>query len=135
MKRGIWKSIGAVVAGLATIIVLSNGTDTILETTGVFPPLQEQLEHGFTVPWMAVLAVAYRNVFTVLGGYVTAWLTPKQPLRHVLTLAAANIVPAWFSVALLVLGPCCAWLGGTLQQREAHPKRSAGFMTTKGEAR
>lgn len=138
MNRTTWKSIGAVVAGLLAIIVLSNGTDTVLETTGVFPSLQEQLEQGFTTPWMVMLALVYRSVFTVLGGYVTARLAPKRPMRHVLTLGAiglvlgtagaiatAGIVPAWFSLALLVLGLPCAWLGGKLHQKATYPKLTA----------
>jgi MFS family permease len=147
MKHSTWKSIGAVVAGLVTIIVLSNGTDTVLETTGIFPSLQAQLEQGFTVPWMVVLALVYRCVYTILGGYVTARLAPKRPTRHVLTLgviglvlgiagafATSDIVPAWFSLALIVLGIPCAWLGGKLQQRKVHPNLTTRLTDIKGEA-
>jgi hypothetical protein len=47
MRKNPLRSIGAVLAGLITIGVLSNGTDTILEATGVFPPLDVQREQGF----------------------------------------------------------------------------------------
>jgi hypothetical protein len=47
MRKNTLRSIGAVLAGLITIGVLSNGTDAILEVTGVFPPLEVQREQGF----------------------------------------------------------------------------------------
>lgn len=125
------KSIGAVLAGIATIVILSNGTDTILELTGVFPPLEVQLKEGFTEPWMVWLALAYRLVFMVAGGYVTALLAPGNKQRHVLVLgcigivlgiagaaAAWGIAPAWFSIALVLLALPTVILGGTLYTKK-----------------
>ncbi|MGH3738559.1 MAG: hypothetical protein ACRDT6_23585 [Micromonosporaceae bacterium] len=128
MNKTIVKSIGAVLAGLVIIVALSNGTDTILEATGVFPSIEEQQKHGLTTGWMVTLAFAYRILFMVVGGYFTAALAPNRPTRHAIilgiigiimgTIGAAvawNITPAWFSIGLVVLGLPCVWLGGKLR--------------------
>lgn len=122
------RSVGAVLAGLVLIVVLSNGTDTILELTGVFPSLEVQREEGFTETWMVWLALAYRAAFLVVGGYVTAALAVFREMAHVLVLAGIGILlgvagaaaawgvaPAWFSITLIVLGLPCVWLGGKLR--------------------
>ena len=69
-------------------------TDVILEKTGVLPSFAEQMEHGLHVAWMLLLALTYRLVYQALGSYVTARL-----------------------VALAVLTPPTAWLGGKLATR------------------
>ena len=124
----ILKSIGAILAGLVTVIFLSNGTDTILEVSGVFPTIEDQLKYGFRVWWMVFLALIYRLVYLVIGGYVTAWLAPNSPMRHVIILgsigtvlgilgavAAWAIAPAWFLISVILLGLPCVWLGGKLK--------------------
>jgi hypothetical protein len=138
MNRKALRSVGAVLAGLVTIVVLSNGTDTVLEATGVFPPVAVQQEQGFDTTWMAALAVAYRGVYTMVGGYVTAANAPNRPMRHAVVLGIVGIVlgvlgalatwritPAWFNVLLIVLGPPCAWLGAKVKiGRSPNPGRN-----------
>jgi hypothetical protein len=60
MKTNILRSILAVFCGLLTVVILSNGTDMILEATGIYPTVAEQQVHGFKTPWMAGLALTYR---------------------------------------------------------------------------
>lgn len=128
MTKTTFRSVGAVVAGLVAIIMLSNGTDTILEATGVFPSVEVQREEGFDTLWMVMLAIVYRSIYMVLGGYVTAALAPDRPMRHAVILgitgiafgilgaiATRDITPAWFSISLIVLGLPCVWLGGRLR--------------------
>jgi hypothetical protein len=62
-----------------TIFVLSIGTDVILENLGVFPPQNEPASY---VGWMLMLALIYRSVYAVVGGYVAATLAPDRPMRH-----------------------------------------------------
>lgn len=54
------RSVGAVVAGFASVVVLSTGTDAILHSTGIYPPLDQP--QG---TWTLAVALAYRTVFTV----------------------------------------------------------------------
>jgi hypothetical protein len=77
---------------------------------------------------MVVLAIVYRGVYMVVGGYVAATLAPSRPMRHAVMLgiigmalgvlgAAATwgITPAWFSILLMVLGLPCVWLGAMIR--------------------
>jgi hypothetical protein len=123
-NKNIFKSIGAVVAGFIVVFILSVATDAVLEKIGVFPP---QTNGGLFVPWMLALALAYRIVYTVLGGYVAAKLAPTTPMRHALILGAIGFVAAaigfvvnadksqaWYPIALIVTALPCTWLGGKL---------------------
>ena len=122
------KSVGAVVVGFLTVLILSVVTDAILEKTGVFPPPDQ----GLYIAWMLVLATIYRTAFTVLGGYVTARLAPNRPMRHVMVLAfiglAASLIalvttwnknlgPHWYPIALFVLAYPSVWYGGKLRKQ------------------
>jgi hypothetical protein len=88
-------------------------------------------------PALNLLALSYRIVYTVLGGYITARFAPHSPMRHVwvygfigfaLGLAGAiatipmNLGPAWYPIAIALTALPCAWLGGVLY-RVRHPER------------
>ena len=123
-QRG--KSVISVLVGFLTVFILSLGTDQVLHVLHVYPP--------WGVPmWAAslnLLALAYRLVFAVLGGYVTARLAPRNPMRHVWTLAWIGLVfgaigavvgithpdigPMWYPIALAVLSFPSVLLGGYL---------------------
>ena len=123
------KSIGAVVAGFLIVVILSTTTDTILEKAGIFPPPTE----GLFVTWMLALALLYRTVFTIAGGYVTADLAPANPSKHVTILAIIGtamgcvgiyvgtvlftLSPMWYPIALAVLAYPSVWIGGKLKTR------------------
>lgn len=126
MNRNVLRSILAVVAGAVVGIVLSVGTDAVLQETGVFPESGRLMSNG-----LFVLATAYRTVYGVLGAYLTGRLAPNRPMRHVLILGALGLVanvagliavwnkppelgPMWYPIALLVLAMPTAWLGGKL---------------------
>ena len=131
MKKNIFKSAVAVLAGLITVIILSNGTDMLLEASGIFPSAKEQLKNGFTTLWMLLLALLYRTAFMVIGGYVTARLAPAKPMQHIMALgiigtvfgilgaiAAWGIAPAWFLILITLLGFPAVWSGGKLNSRK-----------------
>ncbi|HMI41148.1 MAG TPA: hypothetical protein VK485_07970 [Sphingomicrobium sp.] len=122
----IIRSIFAVVAGFATVVILSTGTDQIMHALGVIPP------GSMWNPWHNALALAYRCLFTIAGGYVTAKLAPRSPMAHVLVLAllgiaggvagvvttaGLNLGPRWYPIALAVTAFPCVWFGGWLYQR------------------
>ena len=122
------KSIAAVVAGFVTVVALSLSTDQLMHVLGVYPPWGQPM---FDTDDNA-LALAYRCVYTVAGGYVTAWLAPGNPMRHVWVLAfiglgagiAGAVVaiplklgPTWFPIAIAATGLPCTWLGGVLQRK------------------
>jgi hypothetical protein len=43
------RSAGAVLAGLASIVILATVVDTVLEKIGVFPSIADQRRNGFDV--------------------------------------------------------------------------------------
>ncbi len=118
------KSIGAVLAGMIAIVALSVGTDWVLETGGVFPPPDQ----GIFVSWMLMLALVYRCIYAVAGGYVAALLAPDRPMRHAVILGIIGIVASilgsvkgwdlsahWYPVALIITSLPCTWTGGKLK--------------------
>ncbi|MFZ4620586.1 MAG: hypothetical protein ACOYNS_08505 [Bacteroidota bacterium] len=126
----ILKNIGAVFAGFLTVVILSVGTDAVLEAAGIFP----SQEHGLFITWMLAVALAYRSVYTVAGGFVTAQLAPSDPMKHVKILAsigtAAGIAGViigwdlsqhWYPIAIAVTAFPLTWFGGWLKTR-ARPK-------------
>ena len=77
-----------------------------------------------------LLALSSRTLYTILGGYITAALAPRAPMRHVMVVAAlgfvagtagaiaaiklGNLGPNWYPIALAITGPPCVWLGGVI---------------------
>ncbi len=128
--RRLGPSILAIFAGFVVVVVLSLGTDEVLHLLKVYPPWGVPMYE----PRLNLLALTYRSVFTFVGGYVTAWLAPHSPIRHVLVgcgiglvLGALGVVaattadlgPIWYPVAVAVTGPVFNWLGGLFFVRQA----------------
>ena len=121
----ILKSIGAVVAGFVTVVILSVVTDKIMEATGVFPSPSDT---GLFVTWMLVVALIYRSVYAVIGGYVTALCAPHNPLKHVHVLAVFGVIGGvtgvivgwdlsahWYPIALAVTAYPLTYWGGKMR--------------------
>jgi hypothetical protein len=123
------RSVGAVIAGFAAVFVLSIAGDAVLHATGVYPPPGRVMSSA-----LFGLALAYRTVFTILGGLITARLAPARPVRHAVILGAigtlaalaglfgtwnrgAEFGPRWYPMALVLLAVPCTWLGGRLLRR------------------
>jgi hypothetical protein len=120
------RSIVAVFAGFFTVAGLSLATDQLLHVFQVYPPWgQPMYETGLNA-----LALSYRIVYTLLGGWLTARLAPRAPMRHVTILAViglfagtagaivaitqADLGPSWYPIAIAVTAFPCTWLGGRL---------------------
>lgn len=128
MKSGnTFKSIGSVLGGMLAGALLSIGTDFILEGLHVFPAIG----NGLFVSWMLAVALIYRGIYTVIGGYVTAMLAPQNPMKHVLilgiigivvstigTIAGWNLSAHWYPIALTLIALPCTWWGGKLRLRK-----------------
>ena len=116
-------------AGFFATFILSVGTDLLLHAVGVYPPWGRSMSNA-----LFVLATAYRTIYTVAGGYITARLARNKPMRHVWTLGVIGLLaaiagtaatwnkgpefgPKWYPLALVVLAIPSVWLGGKLAQR------------------
>ena len=75
-------SVGAVAAGFIVTALTSTGTDAVMHTAGIFPSAPQLMSD-----LLFALAAAYRALFTVAGGYVTARLAPDRPMHHAWILA------------------------------------------------
>ncbi|MEO8115262.1 MAG: hypothetical protein ABI655_12825 [Phenylobacterium sp.] len=125
LSRGL-RSVLAVLAGFAAVVILSTLTDMALVATGLAPPISQ------SASWSAgllLLASLYRTVFDVVGGYVAASLAPSRPVTHALVLGAIGMAagtagaivmreagPAWYAWSLVVLALPATWAGARLQQ-------------------
>lgn len=126
-NRPTWlASTGAILGGLAAIIVLSLGLDMIFHALGVYPPWGEPM----TEAGDNALALGYRTVISVIGGYVAARLAPYGPMRHALILGGVNFVLSvlgavgtvammdlgadWYPLGLVFVAIPAAWVGGRL---------------------
>jgi len=124
MNKNILKGIGAIIVGFLTVVLLSVGMDFVLESSGVFPGQAHPEQY---LPWMLVVALAYRCAFTILGGYVTAKLSPDRPMSYVRILAIIGLIMAtlgmitgwslgnqWYPIGLVITAVPCIWLGAKL---------------------
>ena len=120
--KNILKSIGAVVGGFLVVAVFSVATDKVLEKTGVLPP-EDHPE--LTTDGLLAVATAYRTLYTILGGWLTARLAPAKPMAHAIWLGGLGMLVGtagvvafwsyghhWYPIALVVEAIPCTWLGG-----------------------
>jgi hypothetical protein len=128
------RSAVAVLVGFISVAVLSLGTDQVLHVLNVYPPWGQPMHD----PGLNLLALSYRILYTIAGGWITASLAPHAPMRHVLVLGVlgfitgsagaiaairmADLGPNWYPIALALTGFPCVWLGGVVY-RVRHPER------------
>ena len=116
---------GAFVAGFATVAVLSMATDAVLHASNIYPNDGTAGSDG-----NLAFALAYRTVFTVIGGAIAAWLAPANKLRLSIILGIVGTIAAtagaiamwhlghtWYPVALAALALPSTALGGWLFTR------------------
>ena len=137
--RNIPRSIGAIFAGFAFVLIVTLVTDQLLHVTGVFPPWGGSMA-GYDAALL--LATAYRIVYGIAGSYVTARLAPDRPMQHALlggfigvalSIVGAAVTwnggpafgPHWYPLALIVTALPTAWAGGKLHIMCATAERPA----------
>lgn len=126
----IGRSAGAVFAGLLAVVILSTATDAVMHAGGVYPPAGQPMAEA-----LFLLATAYRCVYGVLGGWVSARLAPSKPLNHAIVLGAIGLVlsalgaaatwnrgpefgPHWYPLLLVATAVPLSWAGGKLYERQ-----------------
>ena len=122
----ILRRIAAVLAGLFFVFIITTLTDVVMHASGIFPPLGQPMSGS-----LFVLALAYRIVYGIAGGYVTARLAPDKPVKHAVVLGVIGFVlstvgalatwnrgpefgPHWYPISLIVIAIPSAWIGGKL---------------------
>ena len=120
-RRTTFRSILAILLGLAAVLLLQHGTNKLVRILGVFP-------YGDPAA-----ALVYRSLYGVLGSYIAAKLAPSGPMRHALDLGCIQLVifvcsaiilipmqffgPVWYYYGLIITALPCAWLGGILHRK------------------
>ncbi len=116
------RSSGSILLGFIVVVVLSIATDLVMHATGIMPSGVALFDTK-----LVLLALAYRTVYTIVGGYVTAKTAPHHPMRHAIILgcigmvvgslgaiANADLGPLWYSWGLVVESLPCMWIGAKL---------------------
>lgn len=125
--KTLLRNVLAVLAAIATTVVLSYATDAILEAAGVLPKGTLNTSYG-----IVLLVVAYRTLYNGLGGYVAARLAATHKVGiavaigivgGLLSIATAfapgtkDLGPVWYGIALGVLAVPATWLGARVAVR------------------
>jgi multisubunit Na+/H+ antiporter MnhB subunit len=124
------QGVGAVLTGLASIVVLSIGTDVLLSKIGVAPPLGDPMGDK-----LLIIATCYRTIYAIIGCYLAARLAPSKPMKHALILGGVGLVAStlgaiamwgkpettgheWYPIVLIVLAMPPAWIAGKAREVE-----------------
>jgi len=121
------RTAGALVAGFLAVAILSTAADAVLHAMNYYPndgTAGSDAELAF--------ALAYRTLFTVIGGAITAWLAPSHPLRLATILGAIGTLFAilgvvgmwslghnWYAISIAILAIPSTSFGGWLFTRVA----------------
>jgi len=130
------RSVLAVLAGIAVLTITSFAIESMAN-----PLLRQAWPNTFRDPTSfstnlpaSLFLYFYTGLCIICGGYITAWLAGRQPVRHALIMGAIQTVLtliAWLSfgqvygpeaplrnwVVMIALTIPAAWYGGTLRAR------------------
>ena len=89
-----------------------------------------KMPFDYNASWFIILVIIYRNIYGVIGSYITAALAPAKPMRHamiggfigfVLSIIGAIVMwdkpPHWYAISLIIFALPAAWLGGKLRAK------------------
>lgn len=123
--RQLGRSVLAIFLGFLAVFALSLGVDEVLHLLAVYPPWGQPMNE----PGLNLLALSYRCVIQVAGGWIMARYAPYAPMRHAMigsliglalsTFGAVATIPmhlgpAWYPILLAVSSVPTTWLGAVL---------------------
>ena len=133
MKKTIWKSIGAILAGFLIGAILSVGTDLLLNAAGILN-MESFKENS---PGIIFMVIVYRLIYNIFGCYVTAKLAPTKPMKHALIIGFAGTVfailgsaamwdqaVAWYNISVILISLPAAWMGAKLAIAQNHKRQA-----------
>ena len=118
------RSAGALVLGLAVVVLLSLAADQVAVMLGLLPPDRPADSGALVLPFV------YRSVIVVLGAYVVARFAPYAPMGHALVSGVLGLVVSilgavaqwdlgshWYPVAIALTAVPYSWLGGVIHRK------------------
>ena len=134
------RSVLAVIAGLVALTVFSFALEFATNPLllKLFPKsLPDEAAISFN-PLAGAFVIAYSLLCIAFGGYVTAWIARRAPVKHALAMGGLQLVLTVFAmmsfyaqaplrnwIAALLLTVPAAWCGGFLRQRRMSRLRAA----------
>jgi hypothetical protein len=127
-KKRTGRSVLAIVAGLLTVVALDLSIDAVMHLVAAFPPAGRSMTDK-----QCLLAISYRLVDGVIGGYVAARLAPNRALHHAVILGCIGVLlslagalatwnmklgPRWYALSLIVIALPCASAGGAIRRSQ-----------------
>jgi FtsH-binding integral membrane protein len=122
------RSVWAVLSGFILIGLLGFGTDAIMHAMS---PWAYDEKGGTTNLPILLVSMVYSAVYGLVGCYATARLAPSNPMKHSLILGGMGVVitslinfqlwghvPAWWSIANVLVVMPLAWAAGRLRENE-----------------
>ena len=121
------RSVWAIVAGVLAVVIVTTLVDAVLHLAGMLPPTSQRMNDA-----QSALALSYRIVIGVGGGYLTARLAPERPMKHAMILGVAGTLlgligvvatwnldlgPHWYPIAVAALAIPQCWAGGVIVER------------------
>jgi len=130
------RSVLAILAGIVTLTVASFAIEAVANPLMMrfFPELLPDQAAINRNTWAALFGYAYTSLCVAGGGYVTAWVARRSPVRHAVIMGiieAALFIPAMLAnpdlaparnwiIGMLLVVPA-AWLGGEICNRSLRP--------------
>lgn len=107
------RSVLVVLAGVVFVIVVTTIVDQVMHSLRVYPEGSQVLDTR-----LSLIALSYRVVIGILGGWVTARFAPHNPMGHAMILGYVGTIlglvgvigtwnlglgPRWYPISLAVL--------------------------------
>ncbi len=126
----------AILAGIATLTAVSFGIEAVADPVlmklfSAALPNRQAFSHNLPA---SLFTLAYGTLSVAAGGYVTAWLSRRSPVRNAVIMGAVQTAltvlammamrdqaPIWDWLASIAMSLPAAWLGGWLYARR--PRR------------
>jgi len=108
------RSVLAVLAGILTLTAVSFGIEAVADPLlmRLFPeslPTRAAFSHSLPV---TLFGFAYGAGSIALGGYVTAWLARRAPLKHAAIMGVVQCaLTVWAMAAMWNHAPAANWIG------------------------
>jgi hypothetical protein len=111
------------------VIIVTTVIDVIMHATGIFPPIGQPMADS-----LFLVALAYRVIVGIAGGYITARIAPNRPMKHALVLGLIGFVlgivgvlftwnrgpefgPKWYPITVAITAIPTTLLGGKLVRK------------------